>query len=70
MSICDITIKPLEGTSATIEKRVYEDGYYQVILVDGDGSEIDSLDGHSNDGNLHARIGLTEDALIANHFPE
>lgn len=70
MSICDTTIKTLTGTNLTIEAHVYEDGYYQVTLVDQDGLEIDSLDGNSNDGNLHARIGLAEDTLISIHFPE
>ena len=70
MSICDTTIKALQGTSLTIEAHVYEDGHYQVTLVDEDGLEIDSLDGNSNDGNLRARIGLAEDALISIHFPE
>lgn len=67
MSICDIKTKEIPGRREALEVRVYEDGYYQVTLVDHDGLEIDSIDGQAI-GIHQAAVGLAEDIIISRHF--
>lgn len=68
MSICDIKTKELPGHNLYIEERVYEDGYWQVALVDGDGLEMAETDGNDRGGNLTAILENAADAIITNYF--
>lgn len=68
MSICDITTKEIPGHRDTMEVRLYEDGYYQVTMVDADGLEVDSIDGQASGSILEAAVGNAEDILISRYF--
>lgn len=68
MSICETTDKQVPGTTMTLERRVYEDGYYQVSLLNSEGVEIDSRDGTATTGQMDARIGLAEDILLSDYY--
>lgn len=70
MSICDTYDTPIPNTNLTLESRVYEDGYFQVSLVDEFGYELDSLDGNARDGEVDSARVIAEERLVSQYFDE